>query len=50
MGSASELEYHPLLTHDLELIDELEYEHLAKETTEVTRMLTTFIRRLRAEH
>ena len=49
MGSASELEYHLLLTHDLKLIDDVEYENLATETTEVKRMLTAFIRRLKAE-
>ena len=49
MGSASELEYHVLLTHDLELFSTPEYEQLARETTEVKRMLTSFIQRLKAD-
>lgn len=49
MGSASELEYHLILTHDLKLIDTSEYEQLSRETTEVKRMLTSFISRLKAD-
>ena len=49
MGSASELEYHLLLTHDLDLLDATEYEQLARQTTEVKRMLTSFIRRLKTD-
>lgn len=49
MGSASELEYHLLLAHDLGLLSGSDYEHLAGETTEVKRMLTSFIQRLNAE-
>ncbi len=48
MGSATELEYHLILARDLNLLDPPEYEHLAKETTEVKRMLTSFIRSLRS--
>lgn len=48
MGSATELEYHLLPARDLNLLDPPEYEHLAKETTEVKRMLTSFIRSLRS--
>ncbi|MBA2692147.1 MAG: four helix bundle protein [Rubrobacter sp.] len=48
MGSATELEYHLLLAKDLNLLDPPEYEHLAKETIEVKRMLTSFIRSLRS--
>jgi four helix bundle protein len=49
MGSASELEYHLLLAHDLNLLGVSEYERLAKEVTEVKRMLTSFARKLTAE-
>lgn len=49
MGSASELEYHLLLAHDLELLNASEYEPLTRETTEVKRMLTSFIKKLMAE-
>lgn len=49
MGSASELEYHLLLTHDLGLMKTAEYEQLSNEVTEVKRMLTVFIQKLRAD-
>jgi four helix bundle protein len=48
MGSASELEYHLLLSHDLRLLNPTEYKQLAQETTEVKRMLTSFIQTIRA--
>lgn len=49
MGSASELEYHLLLSHDLGLIKATEYEQLSNEVTEVKRMLTVFIQKLKAD-
>ncbi len=49
MGSASELEYHLLLAHDLELLKSLEYDRLAGEVTEVKRMLASLIHKLRAD-
>ena len=49
MGSASELEYHLLLSRDLGLVDAAIYEQLARETTEVKRMLTAFIQTLKAD-
>jgi len=49
MGSASELEYHLLLAHDLEFVDTASYQQLHECTTEVKRMLTSFIRKLTAE-
>ena len=49
MGSASELEYHLLLAHDLSLLHSDGYNHLAYETTEVKRMLTAFIQKLKAD-
>ncbi len=50
MGSASELEYHLLLAHDLNLLETAEYRELAREVTEVKRMLTSFIQKLKADH
>ena len=49
MGSASELEYHVLLTGDLDLISASEQERLLIGVTEVKRMLTSFIQRLNAD-
>lgn len=48
-GSASELEYHLLLARDLGLIESLEHKRLTKETTEVKRMLTVFVQKLKAD-
>jgi four helix bundle protein len=42
-GSASELEYHLILAHDLELLELESYERLAKQVEEVERMLSAFI-------
>ena len=49
MGSASELEYHLLLAHDLELLNNPVYEQLAGDVTDVKRMLAAFIRKLKTE-
>jgi four helix bundle protein len=49
MGSASELEYHLLLAHDLNLLPANDYESLETNVTEIKRMLTSFIQKLRAE-
>ena len=49
MGSASELEYHLLLGRDLQLIKPKDYEVLHQRTTELKRMLTTFMQKLNAE-
>ncbi len=48
MGSASELEYHLLLAHDLEFIESVVYGHLDEETARVKRMLNSFIQKLTA--
>ena len=48
-GSASELEYQLLLARDLKLIQPDVYEQLVKQTTEIKRMLTVFVRKLKAE-
>jgi four helix bundle protein len=49
MGSASELEYHVLLAHDLELLPSTDYEKLENQTLEVKRMLAPLINRLRGK-
>ena len=48
-GSASELEYHILLARDLKFLDEKSYNNLSTHVTEVKRMLTSFIQKLKAE-
>ena len=50
MGSASELEYHLILARDLSMVGEDQYDQLDRETTEVKRMLTSLIQRLRSNH
>jgi four helix bundle protein len=48
MGSASELEYHLLLAHDLHTLQHLDYERLSDGVVEVKRMLASLIRSVRA--
>jgi four helix bundle protein len=45
-GSASELEYHLLLAHDLGLLRNREWQDLSTETVDVRRMLVALIKRL----
>jgi four helix bundle protein len=47
MGSASELEYHLLLAHDLHFLKDQEYETLTNGATEVKRMLASLIQKTR---
>lgn len=47
-GSASEVEYHLLLAHDLNYLSHAEYEQLNEEINELKRMLTAFIQKLKA--
>ena len=47
MGSASELEYHLLLAHDLGMLGESDYKSLGSQVIEVKRMLGAFIGKLR---
>ena len=47
MGSASELDYHLVLAHDLKFLDDAVYRELAAGVSEVKRMLAAFIVRLR---
>jgi len=49
MGSASELEYHLLLSRDLALLDDTDYKLLASEVEEVKRMLTSLVQKPTAE-
>jgi four helix bundle protein len=49
MGSASELEYHLLLSHDLGYLTDEDHGQLQNDVTEVKRMLTGFLQKLRAE-
>jgi four helix bundle protein len=48
-GSANELEYHLLLANELEMLNSPEHKRLTKQVTEVKRMLTSFIKKLKAE-
>ena len=47
MGSASELEYHLIFTHDLNYLDTPDHKRLTSQTTEVKRILTGFIKSLK---
>lgn len=49
MGSASELEYHLLLSRDLGFLSAAAHETLSNNVIEVKRMLTAFIQKLRAD-
>ena len=48
LGSASELEYHLFLSHDLDLLESKNYEQLAAGVVELKRMLTSFVKKLKA--
>lgn len=48
-GSASELEYHILLAHDLKYIDQSTYEALNRNVIEVKRMLASLILKVESE-
>jgi four helix bundle protein len=47
MGSASELEYHLLLSRDLNFLADADYDRLAADTVAVKQMLASLIRKLR---
>jgi four helix bundle protein len=49
MGSASELEYHLLLANDLKFLRASDYTELEQQLSEIKRMLTIFIKRLKAD-
>lgn len=48
-GSASELEYQLLLAHELEFIDEASYKKLDSQITEIKRMLSSLMKKLKAD-
>jgi len=47
MGSASELEYHLLLAHDLGYLNPQQHQTLSHKTEETKRMLSTLVTKLR---
>lgn len=47
MGSASELEYHLLLAHDLGFCEGNEYKSATAEVVEIKRMLTSLIQKVK---
>jgi four helix bundle protein len=47
MGSASEIEYHLMLAHDLGLLPDPEYQRLDSRAVELKRMISSFIVGLR---
>ena len=49
LGSASELEYHIILSTDLCYLNKSVSQHLSKQVTDVKRMLTSFIQKLTDE-
>jgi len=49
MGSASEVEYLLLLARDLGYLENAIYQPIERDTTEVKRMLTAFILKLKAD-
>lgn len=49
VGSASELEYHFMVAHDLNLIDLTTYDQLQDQVSEIKRMLTGLIDSLMAD-
>ena len=49
MGSASEVEYHLVLAHDLEILNAKSYDELSATIVEIKKMLASFIRKLTAD-
>lgn len=49
-GSASEVEYHLILARDLRLISEEDAERLNRDITEIKRMLSALINRVKIPH
>ncbi|MBM4123104.1 MAG: four helix bundle protein [Nitrospira sp.] len=50
MGSASELQYHVLLAHDLDLLSNADHKRLTGEAIEVKRMLASLIKKLKTDN
>jgi len=49
MGSASELEYHLILAHDLGYLNDSDFEQLTGAVSEVKQMLASLIKKLKAD-
>ena len=49
MGSASEVEYQLLLSHDLGFMNSPQYNSLARQAVEIKRMLAVLLQRVRAD-
>jgi len=49
MGSASELEYHLLLSHDLYFLEEEKFQTLTSDVHEIKKMLASLIRHVNAD-
>ena len=49
MGSASELEYHLLLAHDLNFLSTSDYTPLTHDVVEIKKMLTSYVQKLIAD-
>jgi four helix bundle protein len=49
MGSASEVQYHMLLAHDLKFLSDSEFQQLDNDITTVKRMLAALMNKLKAE-
>lgn len=45
-GSASELEYHLLLSRDLKFLESADYDNLQSQVTDVKRMLASLLRKI----
>lgn len=50
MGSASELESHFILEHDINLLGTADYERLTSGVTEIKRMLTSSVKSRKADN
>ncbi len=48
-GSASELEYHFLLAHDLEYLNDTDYRQLCEAVIEVKKMLAALVKKVETE-
>ena len=48
-GSASEVDYHLILAHDLDILDKSLFEELLYDVVEVKKMLAVLLQRLRAD-
>jgi four helix bundle protein len=48
-GSASEVDYHLILAHDLDILDKSLFEELLHDVVEVKKMLAVLLQRLRAD-